>query len=72
MAEEMQALGPDLSEAISYAKTMGQEEIEETIDYLINEVLSPSVTIVSFSHVLDRTQHANDPVSSNLGSNGSL
>jgi len=39
----MQALGPDILEAAAHAKTMTQEEIEETIDYLLNEVLPPSV-----------------------------
>lgn len=36
----MQALGPDLLEATAYAKTMSPEEVEETIDYLLNEVIS--------------------------------
>lgn len=39
MVKEMQALGPDLLEAIAYARAMTQEEIEETIDYLLDEVL---------------------------------
>ena len=49
MGEEMQVLGPDLLEAVAYAKTMTPEEIEETIDYLLNEVLSPRVAIVHSS-----------------------
>ena len=36
----MQALGPDILEATAHAKTMSPEEIEETIDYLLNEVPS--------------------------------
>lgn len=43
MAEEMQALGPELLEATAHARTMSPEEVEETIDYLLNEVLSTSV-----------------------------
>lgn len=38
LAEEMQALGPDLLEATAHAKNMTPEEVEETIDYLLNEV----------------------------------
>jgi len=38
LAEEMQALEPDLLEATAHAKNMTPEEIEETIDYLLNEV----------------------------------
>ena len=49
MAEEIQVLRPDLLEAAAHAKTMTPEEIEETIDYLLNEVLSRSVAIVDFS-----------------------
>jgi len=52
MVEEMQALGPDILEAIAYARTMTQEEIEETIDYLLNEVLLPLVAIVDLSLML--------------------
>jgi len=50
LAEEMQALGPDLLEATAHANTMAPEEIEEIIDYLLNEVLSSSavVTFVLF------------------------
>ena len=44
----MQALGQDLLEAIVHAKTMTPEEIEETIDYLLNEVFSPPVLIADF------------------------
>ena len=44
----MQALGPDILEAAAHARTMTQEEIEETIDYLLNEVLLPSVVTVEF------------------------
>ena len=44
----MQALGPDILEAAAHAKTMTQEEIEETIDYLLNEVLSPSAATADF------------------------
>jgi len=49
MAEEMQALGPDILEATAHARTMAPEEIEETIDYLLNEVLSFPVVTVDFS-----------------------
>ena len=49
MAEKMQALGPDLLEAIAYVRTMAQEEFEETIDYILNEVFSPLVTIADSS-----------------------
>ena len=45
MAEEMQALGPDLLEAVAHAKTMTPEEIEETIDYILDEVFLPPVVI---------------------------
>ena len=38
MAGEMQALGQDLLEATAHAETMTPEEIEEMIDYLLNEV----------------------------------
>ena len=48
----MQALGPDILEATAHAKTMTQEEIEETIDYLLNEVFSPSGVIRLFAHIL--------------------
>jgi len=44
----MQVLGPDLLEATAHAKTMTPEEIEETIDYLLNEVLSSSVVVTHF------------------------
>ena len=49
MVEEMQALGPDILEATAYVRTMAQEEFEETIDYILNEVFSPLVTIVDTS-----------------------
>jgi len=42
----MEALGPDILEATAYAQTMTPEEIEETIDYLLDEVLPPSVITV--------------------------
>ena len=45
----MQAPGPDLLEATAHAKTMSPEEIEETIDYLLNEVLSTPVSIADSS-----------------------
>jgi len=48
VAEEMQALGPDLLEAAAHAGTMTPEEIEETIDYLLNEVFSPSAAMAGF------------------------
>ena len=38
LAEEIQVLGPDLLEATAHAKNMTPEEVEETIDYLLNEV----------------------------------
>jgi len=41
----MQALGPDLLEAAAHAKTMGPEEVEETIDYLLKEVYPPAAAI---------------------------
>ena len=49
MAEEMQALGPDILEAAAHAKTMTPEEVEETIDYLLNEVISFPVVNSDFS-----------------------
>ena len=49
VAKEMQALGPDLLEAIAYVKKMTPEEIEETIDYILNEVLSPLVATLDLS-----------------------
>ena len=45
----MEALEPDLLEAAVYARTMSPEETEETIDHLLNEVLSSSVVIADFS-----------------------
>jgi len=48
LAEEMEALGPDLLEATAHAKTMSPEEIEETIDYILNEVFSFAVVIADF------------------------
>ena len=53
----MQALGPDLLEASTHAKTMSPEEIEETIDYLLNEVLSSFVIIEDYSLTF-RTEHS--------------
>jgi len=44
----MQALEPDLLEATAHAETMSPEEIEEMIDHILNEVLSPSVAIADF------------------------
>ena len=44
----MEALGPDILEAIAYAQTMTPEEVEETIDYLLNEVLWPAVNTADF------------------------
>ena len=38
----MEALGPDILEATAYAQKMTPEEIEETINYLLDEVLSSS------------------------------
>ena len=34
---------------MAYAQTMTPEEIEETIDYLLNEVLSSSAVTADFS-----------------------
>lgn len=48
LVEEVQALAPDLSEAISYANTMTPEEVEETIDYLLKEVIPSSVIVTDF------------------------
>ena len=45
----LQAIGPDLLEAIAYAKKMTPEEIEETIDYILNEVLFPLVATADLS-----------------------
>ena len=45
----MQALGKDLLEAIAHAKTMTTEEVEEMIDYLLNEVFPSSVVTADFS-----------------------
>ena len=55
MAEKMQALGPDLIEAAAHAKMMTPEEIEETIDYILKEVLSSSaaITEVPLTHGLN-------------------
>lgn len=56
MVKEVQALEPDLLEAIAYTKKMAPEEIEETIDYILNEVLSPLVAAVDLSLMfLNRT-----------------
>ena len=44
----MQAIGPDLLEATAHAKTMTPEETEETIDYLLNEVISSSAVVADF------------------------
>ena len=44
----MQALAPDILEAIARVETMTPDEIEETIDYLLNEVFS-SFVAASFS-----------------------
>lgn len=44
----MQALAPDILEAIAHVETMTPDEIEETIDYLLNEVFS-SFVAASFS-----------------------
>jgi len=44
----MQALGKDLLEATTHAETMTTEEVEEMIDYLLNEVLSSSVVTADF------------------------
>lgn len=49
MVEEIQALAPDVLEAAAHAKMMTSEEIEETIDYLLNEVLSSSTVVVDSS-----------------------
>ena len=49
MVQEMQALGPDLLEAIAHAKTMIPEEIEETIDYILSEVFSSPVATAEAS-----------------------
>jgi hypothetical protein len=57
MVEEMQVLGPDLLEATAYARTMTQAEIEETIDYLLSEVLSPFVAIADLS-LMFRTERS--------------
>ena len=46
MAEEIQALVLDCLETTTYAKTMIQGEIE-TIDSILNEVLSSSVVIIA-------------------------
>ena len=45
----MQALGPDILEATAYAQTMSPDEIEEAIDYLLNEVFSSSLAIPGFT-----------------------
>lgn len=34
----MQALGPDIAEAVEYSKTMSAEEVEEVIDHILAEV----------------------------------
>lgn len=42
----MQALEPDVLEATDHAKTMSPEEVEEIIDYILNEVFSFSLVTV--------------------------
>lgn len=44
----MQALGQDLLEATTHARTMTPEEIEEMIDYLLDEVTPSTVVITGF------------------------
>ena len=34
----MQALGPDVAEAVEYSKTMSAEEVDEVIDHILAEV----------------------------------
>lgn len=64
MAGEMQALGQDLLEATAHAETMTPEEIEEMIDYLLNEVFYSQSLSRTFPHILDQKQYGKDPVSS--------
>ena len=52
----MQALKPDLLEAAAHAKTMTPEEIEEIIDYILNEVLPSSLVIAEFHSRPEPTQ----------------
>ena len=40
LAEEMQAVGSDLQEATAHARTMTPDEVEETINYILDEVIS--------------------------------
>lgn len=42
-------LGADILEATTHAKAMTSEEIEETIDYILNEVFSSSVVAADCS-----------------------
>jgi len=45
----MQAVRPDLLEATAHGRSMTPDEVEETIDYILNEVFSPSIAIADFS-----------------------
>ena len=45
----MQAVEPDLLEATAHARTMTPDEVEETVDHILNEVISLSITIADFS-----------------------
>ena len=49
LAEQTQDLEPDILEDTEHIQTMTPEEIEETIDYIINEVLSSFVITTDFS-----------------------
>ena len=49
LAEEIQATEPDLQEATAHARSMTPDEVEETINYIINEVISLSITIADSS-----------------------
>ena len=45
----MQAAEPDILEATVHARTMTPEEVEETVDYILNEVILLSIAIADFS-----------------------
>ena len=55
--KQMEAIGPDALEAAAHSKAMTPEETEETIDYILNEVLSPSA-ITAGSSLMSRFEYS--------------
>ena len=47
--KKMQAVESDLQEATAHARSMTPDEVEETINYILNEVISLSIAIADFS-----------------------